>query len=163
MKINEVINEHNLSAEEIDKLPIHKKVRGVVFVDENTIICVEENSHNIDNLLGLPGGTVEDNEDEILAFNREVKEETGYEVEDIIYIGVIKVIKKNYVSYTSYYKAKTKGAKKGIKLTSEEIEVGTHPVEINFNNAINRINEEYNKTPNDNSLRSMSILKEIKV
>lgn len=157
-----IINDYNLSAEDINKLPIRKKARGVIFLDKKTIICVEERNNKMEILLGLPGGTIEDNENEIVAFSREVEEETGYEIEDVVFIGVVKVIRKEYVSHTSCYKAKTKGIKKDINFTSEEIEVETRPLEIDLETAFNRINEEYNKNPNDNSLRSLLILKEIR-
>jgi len=161
MKILGIINEYNLSKEQIKKLPIHKKVRGVVFKSKNTLICVEENSHNINNLLGFPGGTIENKESNIKAFQREVLEETGYKVKDVKSIGVIKVVRKKYISYTTCYLAKTEGRKNKSKLTQDEIEVNTKSIKIDIKRAINRIKSEYNKSPNDNSLRSLIILNNI--
>ena len=161
MKKIGIINEHNFSKEKISKLPIYKKVRGLIFKDKNTLICVEETSHNIKNLLGLPGGTVENKENNLKAFNREVLEETGYIIKNIKPIGVIEVIRKTYISYTTCYIAKTKGRKQKTKLTRDEIGVNTKQIEINLRKAINRIKSEYNKSPNDNSLRSLMILDNI--
>jgi ADP-ribose pyrophosphatase YjhB (NUDIX family) len=161
MKKIGVINKHNLSQAQIRKLPIRKKVRGVIFKDKNTLICVEENSNNIKNLLGLPGGAVENKEVNIEAFKREVLEETGYEVKDVKSIGIIQVIRKKYISYTTCYISNTKGRKRKLNLTQDEIEVNTKPIEINIEKAIKRIESEYNKSPNDNSLRSLIILNNI--
>lgn len=153
-----IINEHNLTKEQINKLPIHKKVRGLIFKNKNTLVCVEENSHGVENLLGFPGGTVEDKESDINAFKREILEETGYRIENIKLIGVIEVVKKKHISYTTCYIAKTKGKKQKINLTEQEIDVNTKPIEIDFKKAIKRIKAEYNKSPNYNSLRSLMIL-----
>ena len=83
------INEHNYTKEQIEKLPIHKKVRGIIFKDKNTLICMEETFYGIKHLLGLPGGTVDKGESYIKAFKREILEETGYEVKDIKFIGFL--------------------------------------------------------------------------
>ena len=66
------------------------------------------------------------------------------------------------MSVTYCYRAKAKSTKKEISLTPEEIEVNTRPVEMSFDEAFDRINKEYNKNSNDNSLRSILIMKEIK-
>jgi len=161
MKTIKVINEHNLSADKINKLPIHKKARGVVYVDENTIVCIEENSHGVIHLLGLPGGGVEKDEDDIKAFRREVKEETGYEIEDIVALGTIELVKKRYRSITNCYTAKIKGEIAEQEFTEEEKEIETRSINISINNAAARISEEYDKKPNNNSLRSIIILKEV--
>lgn len=161
MKILGIINEHNLTKEQINKLPVHKKVRGVLFKNKDILVCVEETSHKIENLLGLPGGTVEKNETNLKAFKREVLEETGYNIKNIKVIGVIKVIRKKYVSFTTCYMAETAGKRMPLKLTKDEIKVNTKSIEINKKKAINRIKSEYNKSPNDNSLRSLIILDSI--
>lgn len=160
MKIIEVINEHNLSTEEINKLPIHKKVRGIVLVNKKTLVCVEENSYGIVHLLGLPGGGIEKDEGDMEAFRREVKEETGYEIEDVLPLGIIKLVKKDQLSVTNCYIAKTKGKRGNQAFTEEERKVGARSLELSFNDTVFRVSEEYDKNPNNNSLRSILILKE---
>lgn len=153
-----IINEHNFSKEEINKLPIHKKVRGVIFKNKNTLICIEENGYGIKNLLKLPGGSVEKNESNIKAIKREILEETGYEIDDIKCFGFIENIRREYSIHIIYYIAKTKGKKKKLKLTNEELIVGTKPIDIEVEIAKKRFNNEYIKARNDSSLRDIMIL-----
>lgn len=159
MKIIGVINEYNLSDKQIKKMPIHKKVRGLIFKNKKILVCIQEDSHNLKNLLGLPGGTVDKGESNLLAFKREILEETGYVIKEIKAIGILKVIKRKYISYTTCYIAKIKGKSKKLNLTIEEIKTKTKPIEIKIEMAIKRIQKEYNKSPNDYSFRFLMILK----
>jgi len=161
MKKIGIINEHNFSKEKINKLPIHKKVRGVIFKNKNTLICIEENGYGIKHLLKLPGGSVEKNESNIKAIKREILEETGYEIDDIKCLGFIENIRKEYAIHITYYKVKTKGKKKKLKLTDEELEVETKPIVINIEIAKKRIKDEYSKAHNDSSLRDIMVFNEL--
>lgn len=158
MKKIGIINEHNFSREKINKLPIRKKARGLIFKNKNTLICIEENGYGVKHLLKLPGGSVEKNESNIKAIKREILEETGYEIEDIKCLGFIENIRKEYSIHITYYTAKTKGKKKKLKLTDEELEVETKPIEINIEIAKKRFKNEYNKAHNDSSLRDIMVL-----
>jgi len=162
MKKIGIINDHNFSREKINKLPIHKKVRGVIFKNKNTLICIEENGYGIKHLLKLPGGSVENNESNIKAIKREILEETGYEIDDIKCLGFIENIRKEYSIHTTYYKAKTKGKKRKLKLTEEELKVETKPIEIDLELAEKRFKNEYSKAHNDSSFRDILILNELK-
>lgn len=161
MKKIGIINEHNFSEEKINKLPIHKKVRGVIFKNKNTLICIEENGYGIKHLLKLPGGSVEKNESNIKAIKREILEETGYEINDIKCLGFIENIRKEYAIHITYYVAKTKGKKKKLKLTEEEVIVETKPIDIDVEVAGKRFKDEYSKAHNDSSLRDIIILNEL--
>lgn len=152
------INEHNYTKEKIKSLPVHKKVRGIIFKDKNTIVCIEENFYGIKHLLGLPGGTLNKNENYINAFKREVLEETGYNIKNIKFIGFIDSVRSKYITHTLFYTAKTKGKRSSIQLTEEEIETETKPIEMNIKKAVQKIKSQYNKSPNDNSLRSLMVL-----
>lgn len=158
MKKIGIINEHNFSKEKINKLPIRKKVRGLIFKNKNTLICIEENGYGIKHLLKLPGGSIEKNESNIKAIKREILEETGYEIDDIKCLGFIENIRKEYAIHIIYYVAKTTGKKKKLKLTAEELKVETKPIEINIEVAKKRFKFEYNKSHNDSSLRDIMIL-----
>jgi ADP-ribose pyrophosphatase YjhB (NUDIX family) len=161
MKKIGIINEHNFSKEKICKLPIRKKVRGLIYKNKNTLICIEENGYGVKHLLKLPGGSVEKNESNIKAIKREILEETGYEIDNIKCIGFIENVRKEYVIHITYYIAKTKGKKKELKLTKEELKVETKPIEIDIKIAQKRIKDEYNKAQNDSSFRDLMVFNEL--
>jgi 8-oxo-dGTP diphosphatase len=161
MKQIGIINEHNFSREKINKLPIRKKVRGVIYKNKNTLICIEEDGYGIKNILKLPGGSVEKNESNLKAIKREILEETGYEIDNIKCIGFIENVRKEYNYHMTYFVAKTKGKKKRLKLTDAELVVGTKPIEINTETALKRIKAEYNKVKNDSSLRDIMVFNEL--
>ena len=161
MKKIGTINEHNFSREKINKLPIRKKVRGLIYKNKNTLVCVEEDGYGIKHILKLPGGSVEKNESNIKAIKREILEETGYEIGNVKCIGFIENIRKEHNFHMTYYVAKTKGKQKKIKLTAEELVVGTKPIEINTETALKRIKAEYNKVKNDSSLRDIMVFNEL--
>jgi ADP-ribose pyrophosphatase YjhB (NUDIX family) len=161
MKKIGIINEHNFSREKINKLPIRKKVRGLIYKNKNILVCIEENGYGVKKLLKLPGGSVEKNESNIKAIKREILEETGYEIDNIKCIGFIENIRKEFVIHITYYMAKTKGKKKELKLTAEELNVGTKPIEIEVEMALERIKIEYNKAHNDSSLRDIMVFNEL--
>lgn len=162
MKKIGILNEHNFSNKKIKKLPIHKKVRGVIFKDKKKILCVEENFYGIKHLLGLPGGTVDKGETYIKAFKREILEETGYEIKNIKFLGSLDNVRSKYVTHILCYTAETNGKKGLIQLTKAELVAKTKSFEINIEKAIQKIKSQYKKHPNDSSLRSLMILDGIK-
>lgn len=157
MKKIGIINEHNFSKEKINKLPIRKKVRGLIFKNKNTIVCIEENGYGVKHLLKLPGGSIEKNESSIKAIKREILEETGYEIDDIKCLGYIENIRREYAIHIIYYMAKTKGKKQKLKLTEEELKVETKPIEIDIKKAEKRFKDEYRRAKNDSSLRDIMV------
>lgn len=163
MKKIGIINEHNFSKEKISKLPIRKKVRGLIYKNKDTLVCIEENSYGVKHLLKLPGGSVEKNESNIKAIKREILEETGYDIDDIQCIGFIENVRKEYVIHIIYYIAKTKGKKRKIKLTEEELKVETKPIDMNIKIAEKRFKDEYSKSKNDSSLRDIMVFDELKI
>jgi len=88
-----ILNPYNFTKNEIESLPVRKKVRAVVFIDSQTLICVEE-LYNGKRILGLPGGAVEDFENDESAIIRETREETSYNITTIKKIGIILAYKK---------------------------------------------------------------------
>jgi len=161
MKKIGIINEHNFSKEKISRLPIRKKVRGLIFKNKNTLVCIEENGYGVKHLLKLPGGSIENNESNIKAIKREILEETGYEIDNIKCIGFVENIRKEYAIHIIYYLAKTKGKKRTLKLTEEEIKVETKPIEIDIEVAKKRFKDEYNRAKNDSSLRDIIVFNEL--
>ncbi|MBP6911796.1 MAG: NUDIX domain-containing protein [Candidatus Pacebacteria bacterium] len=162
MKKIGIINEHNFSIKKIEKLPIRKKVRGLIFKNKNTLVCIEENGYGVKHLLKLPGGSIEKNESNIKAIKREILEETGYEIDGIKCLGFVENIRKEYAIHIIYYIAKTKGKKRKLELTDEELKVETRPIEIDIEVAKKRFKDEYNKAKNDSSLRDIMVFNELK-
>ncbi len=161
MKKIGIINEHNFSKEKIEKLQIRKKVRGLIYKNKDTLVCIEENSYGVKHLLKLPGGSVDKGESNIKAIKREILEETGYEIDNIKCIGYIENIRKEYSIHIVYYTAKTKGKKKKLTLTDEELKVETKPIEIDIKTAEKRFKNEYSKSKNDSSLRDITVFNEL--
>jgi ADP-ribose pyrophosphatase YjhB (NUDIX family) len=161
MKKIGMMNEYNFSREKINKLPIQKKVRGLIYKNKNTLVCIEEDVGGTKNLLKLPGGSVEKNESNLKAIKREILEETGYEIDNIKCIGFIENIRKEYVLRMTYFMATTKGKKKKLKLTDAELIFGTKPIEINIEKAFKRIKYEYTKAQHDSSLRDILVFNEL--
>lgn len=163
MKNIGIINEHNFSKEKIKKLPIHKKVRGFIYKDKNTLICIEEDGYGVKQLLKLPGGSIEKKESVLKAIRREVLEETGYTIYNIKRIGSVQNIRRDHIVDTTYYTAKIKGKNKGLKLTTTEKERGTKIIEINTKIALKRIKDEYIKAHNDSSMRDLLVFYELNI
>ena len=86
-----VINEDNLSTEEVQEFS--EKVRAIL-VDENNRILIA----HYGNVILLPGGSIEANENIYDAIKRELSEETGqvYEAIELEPIGTLKHFQKNY-------------------------------------------------------------------
>lgn len=161
MKKIGIINQHNLSKGEIKNLPIREKVRGLIYKNKDTVICIQEDGYGVKKLLKLPGGSIEKGESKIKAIKREIREETGYDILDIKCIGFIENIRSNHVLNMTYYTAKTVGRQKKLELTKGELEVGTKPINMNLKKAIKRIQKEHDKSHNDSSLRDIMVFKEL--
>ena len=160
MKILGILNPYKFTEEQIKLLPVHKKVRAVVFVDPQTLVCVEE-EYNGKRILGLPGGAVEDFENEESAICREVKEETGCDIGTLKEIGAIQLIRKNYISETKCYFANANHSNSDPVLTDKEKRAGTTSIKITFDEAVSRIAKENKEFPNDSSYRSIIMLDEV--
>ncbi len=114
--------------------------RAVAF-DENDQIPLEFVSKY--NYYKLPGGGIEKDEDEITACKREIKEETGCEIEIIGEIGKVEEYRsKLYLYQTSYCylgKIKSKGTP---HWESKEIEEGHRLVWMTLNGVIEAIKND---------------------
>ncbi len=157
----QVVNPYKYSPEEIAKLPIAKKVRAAVFLDENTLICTEE--ENMEQMvLGMPGGGIEEGEDNESALRREVREEVGYEIKNISFLGTIEAVRESYRSVTLCYQCEVEGVAGELKPTEKEIRAKTHPVIVKTKEAHMRCKNEYEKYGTFHSIRSVFILEHLK-
>lgn len=63
-------------------------VNVIALTKEKTVVLIEQFRHGTENIiLEIPGGMVDDNEEPELAAKRELLEETGFEAEEMIYLG----------------------------------------------------------------------------
>lgn len=110
-------------------LPLHrKKVMGVVFDQDNKVAlnlypdCINFPGDEF----GFPGGGVDEDEDILSAFKREILEEVGVKVKDITPVGRIDEYREERGGRQEVYcyLAKVEGEKGEPQLTEREIEDG---------------------------------------
>ncbi|MFA6390967.1 MAG: NUDIX domain-containing protein [Patescibacteria group bacterium] len=133
----------------------NREPSDVDFKDRITGKCIMVDSEGKIALVGttvhyiytLPGGGVDDSEKIEEGIKREVKEETGFDVEIIEMLGVIDDYrnreKKHCISYCAV--ANIIGEKSDINLTDSEKENGLHVKWLTPEDAISLLQEEYNK------------------
>jgi 8-oxo-dGTP diphosphatase len=118
---------------------IRKAARAVV-INETGKVAVLYASKN--EYYKLPGGGIEDDEDNIRALHREIMEEVGVEVEIIDEIGLIIEYRIKYellqISYC--YLCKVKGEYKIPTYTANEINEGFELKWLSMNDAISKLN-----------------------
>lgn len=136
--------ENNLLSSENKKLRL--AARGIVVSnqDKNKIaIFYKENM----NEYKLPGGGIEGNELPTEAFKREVLEEVGCEVTDIMPIGITTEIKSksNFVQTSFVFKATQLDEQRENALTESEKIEGGKMLWLDIDEAINRIENSYDK------------------
>ena len=102
----------------------HERIacRAVVNQDGKILLSYE----TVTDTWMLPGGGLEDGEDEISCCCREVSEETGFLIEPLSQVLEIDEYYENYRYVTKYFPASVKG-RSVIRLTDREEEVGMEP------------------------------------
>jgi len=86
-----IINEDNLDISEVQE--VNSKVRAILFDENNQILIA-----NYGNIILLPGGKIDNDETNIQAIIRELKEETGreYTKEELTLFLTLNYYQKNY-------------------------------------------------------------------
>ena len=117
------LNPANITDEAASKLKTRYAARGVVF-DENYKVALLPVTNN--NYYKLPGGGIEEGEDEIEAFRRECLEEIGSDVEVIKELGSVVEYRTelDLVQTSSCFVGKTIGERKKSAFTQHEMEQG---------------------------------------
>lgn len=152
MKI--VINNDNLTIDECSQ--IFYKVRAVIENEKEEFIISSEG-----NKLIFPGGKRKDNESDIDAIKREIKEETGIDIDNFKEVLELETYYKDFYDYrtdslksrytkTIYYYAKTNEDIKKDKmiLTTGEIKEGFTSSFVNKEELIKMLSEDHKDAKN---------------
>jgi 8-oxo-dGTP diphosphatase len=84
-----LINTDSLSKEVYENFKVRKATRILIFNTQNKIALLHE---TVKNYHSLPGGQVEANETPLESAKRECLEETGFEINNIKFIGVVREV-----------------------------------------------------------------------
>jgi 8-oxo-dGTP diphosphatase len=139
MKILKLLNDEQISEEELKNFKHRRDIRVAAFDDENKIALVHA---KINKYYELPGGGVEEGETLEEGAIREAVEEIGCDVDLIGEIGIVKeyLKDKNLINETFCYLAKVKGVKGELRLNQDEIDEGMDIVWVDIHEAIRLIN-----------------------
>ena len=146
MKTLRIINPDNIADDVASRYKPRLAARGVVFDQDSNVAILPVSNHNY---YKLPGGGIEEGEDNIEAFRRECLEEIGFDVEVISELGSIIEYRSEFsIIQTSYcYIAKIVGERKETTFTEHEISQGfKQPVWVSFEEALKFVS---NSEPNN--------------
>ncbi len=140
MKCIKIITDEdfNLEVNEFDNPRIRLGARGIVFNDKKEIAIL----HKVyKNEYKLVGGGIEENENPINAFKREVLEETGFKIKVDDCLGTIREEKSqdNFIQISTVYVAHIVGNFEKTSFTQEEIDDGAKLLWLSIDDAINKI------------------------
>lgn len=123
MKALKILNEENVSDEELENFKVRRAARAFVIDNEGKIAF---NYMEVDKYYELPGGGVEEGETYEEGLIREAREEAGCDVQILNEVGIIKEYRKekSFVNETHAYIAKVVGDKKDLILTEGEARGG---------------------------------------
>ncbi|MDQ1912232.1 NUDIX domain-containing protein [Paenibacillus sp. GD4] len=107
-------------------------------------------------LYKLPGGGIEEGEEQGAAFVREIREETGYEAEIVHELGYIEEHKgrNDFLHYSYCFVAKSHEGREQVQLSDNEIKLGMTPVWMPLEEALALMNEAL-RSCDDYSLKFM--------
>ena len=140
MKLIKLVNPKNVSDEEADKYDIRNAVRAIVFGKDNLVALLHATNNHY---YKLPGGGIEENEDDEVALKRECKEEIGCAIEIIKELGQVIEYRENWkLKQISFcYIAKLAGEKGTPELTESETEEGFETVWLSIDDALKKVSE----------------------
>ena len=135
-----LINLEDVSQEEIAGFWVREAARAIVFDGDGNVALLHATKNNY---YKLPGGGIEEGEDNEAALKRECLEEIGCKVEIIGEVGMTieyrKKYKLNQISYC--YIAKVVGEKGTPKLEKDEIEEGFETIWLPIDEALRKVKE----------------------
>lgn len=145
MNIIKTLTDENFGIKSIKiENPRHRLgARGLVFKNGKVAILNKQSK----NEYKLVGGGIEKDEDPATAFQREVLEETGCQIEIVNFLGITEEYKsQNNFRQTSYvYVANVINDTGNINFTQKEIDEGSKLLWLDINDALKLIKESENK------------------
>ncbi|HEY4518218.1 MAG TPA: NUDIX domain-containing protein [Candidatus Paceibacterota bacterium] len=138
MKLIALLNPENVSEGEVDKYRVREAVRAVVVDKDGLVALLRVNGESY---YKLPGGGIEEGEDEIVALNRERREEIGCSVEIVSELGLVVEYRRIFkLKQTSYcYLARVNGEKGASAFTDCEKGKGFEPIWMKFDEALGKL------------------------
>lgn len=133
-----------LDVKNFDNPRMRRGARGIVFNDKKEIaILNKSNKHEYK----LVGGGIEESEDPVVAFKREVLEEAGCKIEIDDFLGIIKEEKSqgNFMQTSYVYVAHVIEDTKELHFTEKEIEEGSKLVWLKIDEAMDVIKNSEDK------------------
>ena len=139
--------------------------KAIIFVDDK-LLMIESS----DGDLKFPGGGAEGNESAVEALKREVTEETGFIIKDVVsQLGTITEFKADkfekdafFEMISHYYLCSLSEEKTETNMDEYELELQMRPVWISLDDAIKQNNEIMNNKPNFWVERELRVLNELK-
>ena len=121
--IAELTDKNVLGLEGVSNKPPRRTSRAIVINEEGKCAVLYAKKYN---LYSLPGGGIEDGEDEVSALNREVEEETGCTCDSIQQLGIVSENRghQDFTSLSYYFVVHTKAKPRELHLTEAEEEDG---------------------------------------
>jgi len=154
--ISELTDKNVLGLEGMSSKPPRKTSRALVINEEGNCAVMYAEKFN---LYSLPGGGIEEGEDEVSTLIREIYEETGCTCDSIEQLGMVSE-NRNHQDYTTlsyYFVVHTKTKNSNLHLTEAEIDNGTIIKWFSLEETIHRIKDVEHETTQRKFLQARDI------
>lgn len=152
------LNPDNLSHNLVENLPHKYAARAIIVTNDKKIVLIDVVNKNIHNIVG---GQIEDNETIEDGLKRECLEESGYNVSIIKKIGYTELWREKYISFSFCFLVKAIGDPIDLSITKEEEEEGHKICKYDYDDALNILRSELEKTRDISVQRSLLYLNDI--
>ena len=154
--IGELTDKNVLGLEGMSKKEPRRTARAIVKNEEGLYAVLYANKFD---LYSLPGGGIEDGEDEISTLIREMDEETGCTCDTIQQLGAVSENRchQDYTTISYYFVVHTKTKSSDLHLTEAEIENGTTVKWFSLEETIHRIKDVEHETTQRKFLQARDV------